>query len=67
MSFKNDLILWNSQWRLQNSAVICRACNAVQPEMDKALPFCHLDGCWRRALKEQPWNELDRITALLRK
>ncbi len=56
----DDLIKWNSRWRLTRHVVSCRVCLSRQAESDRGSAFSHLTGCWCEHEKSDPWDELDK-------
>lgn len=67
MSANDDLITWNTQWRLSATSVMCKTCKAEQNEADKAMMFEHLAGCGYAGQGHRPWDDLDQITAHFKK
>ena len=67
MSANDDLILWNSRWKLSKSTVYCRTCGAVQSESDKSTVFEHQAGCGNAGQGTRPWDDLDAILATFKK
>ena len=45
MSANDELITWNTRWRLHNGVVSCKSCRASQEESDKDALFDHQAGC----------------------
>lgn len=66
MSANDDLIAWNTRWRLQNGVVSCKTCDASQEESDKESLFDHRAGCGYAGQGSRPWDDLDCITAAFR-
>lgn len=62
MTHGDDLIVWNSKWRLSGGMVFCRGCEAPQQEPDKELFFIHNPTCRYAADRSKPFKELDSIT-----
>ncbi len=56
----DDLIKWNSRWRLNSHVVSCRVCLSRQDEADRGVAFSHLAGCWCGHENVDPWAELDK-------
>ncbi|WP_157900786.1 hypothetical protein [Pseudomonas floridensis] len=56
----DDLIKWNSRWRLNRHVVSCRVCLSMQEESDRGLAFSHQAGCWCAHENSNPWEELDK-------
>ncbi|MBZ9782136.1 hypothetical protein K9857_11340 [Pseudomonas sp. REP124] len=61
MTANDDLIEWNTHWRLAEGIVSCKACQAQQRETDRATPFSHHPGCGEAARNGLPWDQLDTI------
>ncbi|MGH8385009.1 MAG: hypothetical protein ACRESJ_05870 [Pseudomonas sp.] len=61
MSANDDLIEWNTHWRLAAGIVSCKACKAQQREIDRSAPFSHHPGCGQAAKSGLPWDQLDLI------
>ena len=51
----DDLIKWNSRWRLNRRVVSCRVCLAGQEEADRGAVFLHSKGCSCEYEKSDPW------------
>lgn len=56
-----DLITWNTRWRLSQGGVLCRTCGVFQPESEKEVAFEHLPGSGHAGQSRNPWGELDTI------
>ncbi len=56
----DDLIKWNSRWRLNSRVVSCRVCLAGQEEADRGAVFLHSKGCSCEYEKSDPWADLDK-------
>lgn len=67
MSATDDLITWNSRWRLKDSTVYCKTCGASQKEADKAAIFEHLAGCGHAGQGSRPWDDLGIALASLKR
>lgn len=67
MTSTDRLLTWNRGWRVFQGTVMCRICRAEQVETDRGSDFVHASGCPRAELRCQPWQELDEITAALRR
>lgn len=61
MTASEDLMDWNSRWRIANGVVWCRTCHARQPEVERPAAFAHSPGCGRAQQRCDPWDELDGI------
>jgi hypothetical protein len=62
MSANEDLIAWNTRWRLSNGIVSCKTCGAEQSENDREVMFEHQAGCGYAGQGARPWDDLYRIT-----
>jgi hypothetical protein len=55
----DDLVRWNSHWRLSDHTVLCRTCKAKQRESERESTFEHLPTCGYAREMAHPWDELD--------
>ena len=61
MTATEDLIDWNSRWRISNGVVSCRTCQAQQREIDRSASFAHSLDCCQAGQRFTPWDDLDEI------
>lgn len=61
MTVNEDLIEWNTHWRVSAGVVTCRTCHAHQSESDSRSQFEHSAGCGHSGQKRAPWDDLDMI------
>lgn len=61
MTANEDLITWNTRWRLARGIESCRTCHSQQPETHRAEAFEHLSGCGHAGQHCTPWGDLDVI------
>lgn len=61
MTANEDLIDWNSRWRISNSVVSCRTCQAQQQETNRSVAFVHSPGCGFAGQLRNPWDDLHAI------
>lgn len=59
MMVTDDLVRWNSHWRLNDHTVLCRTCKARQIEAEREATFVHLPTCGYAREAAHPWDELD--------
>lgn len=62
MTVSEDLLAWNSRWRIQQRVITCKACDAQQDESDKHLVFVHFTECRNGWQAHKPWLELDALS-----
>jgi len=62
VTVNDDLITWNSRWRLSGGFVTCKTCDMRQPEREKPLPFPHSPTCIYATETEAPWAQLDDMS-----
>lgn len=62
MTASEDLLTWNSRWRIRQGVIICKACEAQQDESAKDLVFMHSPECGNGRQPHKPWHELDAIS-----
>lgn len=67
MSANEDLITWNTRWRLKSGVVSCKTCGASQKEADKAVMFEHQAGCGYAGQGSHPWDELENVLGAFRR
>lgn len=61
MTANDDLMDWNTHWRISDGVVTCRTCHSQQPEIDRACAFAHCAGCGLASQARNPWDDLDSI------
>lgn len=61
MTANEDLITWNTRWRIEGGVVSCKTGQSQQPETDRGTAFEHPPGCGYAGQRSTPLDDLDVI------